>query len=260
VLTKDELQLTLQVQAEPHIDNFSLVGAPLVEKALDNHGQLLNMIMTAGVTPHNPNYPYGNVYYPQQHNQNKQTHQLQVRLKLGDKAPKSLKEFSGVLSAQVLLPTEPIITVADVMKANGKAVAGKNGGAIAVQSVKKIDGKRYQMEISLENPPGVNNLGNVMIGGGGQVVIQGNVIINGNVINGGNGAGTLVLVDAKGKAFNVYTNYNKNMMIANGKITQQKVLIFEANSDQEEPDRLMLVGRSLDVVNFPFRFENVTLP
>ncbi|HZT83348.1 MAG TPA: hypothetical protein VFA26_24165 [Gemmataceae bacterium] len=99
------------------------------------------------------------------------SHQHLVRFKKGDKESKSLKEVSGTVSAQVLTPPEPVLTVDNVMKAAGKTVKGKDGGSIKVVDAKADDNGRIQVQVEVEMPPGIIPGG---VGGfGGGVILPG---------------------------------------------------------------------------------------
>src|SRR5207244_13027097 len=114
---------------------------------------------------------------------NNMTRQAALRLKLGDKAAKSLKELKGSFTASALMPTEPLITMDNVLKSAGKTAKGANGGAIHLKAITKMDNGDYQVQISMENVPGGNNafggMGvavqqiQIQVGGGGNVVING---------------------------------------------------------------------------------------
>ncbi len=77
-----------------------------------------------------------------------------VALKKGQKEAKALKEFAGTITAQVVGPPEPVLTVDKITKAQGEAVKGKDGGQLKVTQVKEDDGK-LTVTFELEMPRGV---------------------------------------------------------------------------------------------------------
>jgi hypothetical protein len=90
------------------------------------------------------------------------TQHFPVPLKKGEKEAKALKEFAGTLSAGVLTPAEPVITVEKITKAAGETAKGKDGGQIKVTEVKEEDGK-ITIKFELEAP---QNAGGFVLPGG----------------------------------------------------------------------------------------------
>jgi hypothetical protein len=84
-----------------------------------------------------------------------------VRLKKGDKESKSLKEFAGTITAQVLAEPEVHITADNILKASGKTFKGKEGGSIKVNSVTE---KEQQLTLGLE----IEQPANIVPAGQGQ--------------------------------------------------------------------------------------------
>ncbi len=76
-----------------------------------------------------------------------------VYLKKAEKASKSLKEFTGVVSAQVLAPAAPAITADKIMDAAGKEFKGEQGGRIKVLEVSKAPNGQITVKFELEQPP-----------------------------------------------------------------------------------------------------------
>ena len=60
------------------------------------------------------------------------TRQTAVRLKPGNKPSKMLKEVRGIVAAQVQTPSEPLISVDNILRAAGRSVKGDKGGSIKV--------------------------------------------------------------------------------------------------------------------------------
>jgi hypothetical protein len=76
-----------------------------------------------------------------------------VYLKKAEKPSKSLKEFTGVVSAQVLAPATPYITADKIMAAAGKEFKGEQGGRIKVIDVSKAPNGQITVRFELEQPP-----------------------------------------------------------------------------------------------------------
>jgi len=253
LITPDEVHFTLKVTPEPGTD-VSLTGCALIEKALDEQGKALAMVLNPSNVPFNPYYGSPSYYY-NPNNQQKHT-EVVVKLKREATMPKQLKELKGKVNTQMVLPTEPVIAVKNISKAQGKTEKGKDGGYIEVQNFQK-NGNQYILQVRVETPPGMNNIniGNVGVGGG--VFIQGNVVINGQFTNPQ--MGSLVLVDAKGQAVPFQYQSSNGLMVMNGKLIRQMTLYYSATGNAGDPDQLLLVGRRLTTVSIPFHFENVPL-
>ena len=88
---------------------------------------------------------------------------IPVYLKKGDIESKSLKELSGVISAQILAPAKPMITVNDVLKASGKTIRGTSGGSLKILDVSNDENKPIRIHVQLDLPPDVVATANVGI-------------------------------------------------------------------------------------------------
>ena len=250
----------LDIAAEPRLQNFSLVGTPRIDKALDDQGQSLMLAMD----PMPPQPGNGPIALPARVRMPfiGMTRQFPIRLKLGEKAAKSLKELKGSFTASALMPTEPLVTMDNILKAAGKTAKGANGGAIHVKAIDKMDNGDYQLQISMENIPGGNNpfggIGvgfqqiQVQIGGGG------NVVINGIAPGGNNNLPTLV--DAKGQGYQLVNVPQRGLQINNGVMRQDITLVFRPQGGQGAPARLILNGQRTANFQVPFSFTNVPLP
>jgi hypothetical protein len=168
----DEYAFTLEVLPEPKLQWLNLVSLR-VDKALDDKGQQLAQAAAVGEAPANPNDPVvanlavaARIAAPLR----AAAPQVPVRLKKGEKASASLKEFTGSIAAQVRTEPEPLLTVENVMQAAGQEAKGKEGGFIKVLEVSKDAKNGVKLRVQLETPPGVqpgNLRGGGVIGGGG---------------------------------------------------------------------------------------------
>jgi hypothetical protein len=176
-----EIQLTLEVSLEPRLRWQQLVGVK-VGKATDDRGQQLEQTTPAvgaplrgavlppaparppgigggagGMAPPRavPGMPGGGVFAgPVTRSTDSRIQVAAVRLKKGAKAPTSLKELSGTVTARVLGEARALFSVPDVLEAAGKTVKGSEGGAIHVLAVDKERDNRYRLRLEVELPSG----------------------------------------------------------------------------------------------------------
>ncbi len=171
---------------------------------------------------------------------------------------KSLKELAGHFTAQVFAPAEALVTVENVLKANGETVKGASGGVLRVSSIVKEANGDYKLDVFAETPPGPNN-GNGMVGNGiiqmQQVQIQ--VGGFGGAAALGNLAGLPELVDAKGRKFQPIQVPNRRMNFIGGVSSQEMTIVYRGHAGQGEPERLVLNGTRTVNVTIPFAFNNV---
>ncbi len=268
---KGQPSLTFRVDGEPGLQDFRVTGTPIIEKIIDNHGQMLELIMdkTAAQQPNPIVQPINgrlivrntnNRFYVSRQNV------FTVRFEKGQKESKSLKEFNGKITTQMLAPTEPLVTVTKIMDAANKTVKGKDGGALEVVSVSKLNNGDVRLTVRMENLNQINAGRNgIRIWGGGGGVIQirnaNRIMVNGRVINQGSSsrAGMPVLMDDKDQQFQLVQVPNSSTRFVNGKITQEFTLIYRPGNGVGEASKLVLNGRRLATATIPFRFQNVDL-
>lgn len=257
-----ETELWLDVTAEPRLQDFGVIGAPRIDKVVDDQGQSLAMALAPAEPPKENGNNFmvnGNAIlivngkvlgpggapvgeFPKQR-------QVPVRLKLGEKAAKTLKELSGSLAVQALKETEPLATVDNILKAAGQTVKGADGSVLQVQAVEKLADGGVKIQVVLENPPGQNPLGNNPI--------LGNIKVNGMPL-GANQASPPnypKLIDAQGKAHAPAEVVNPKPDFNTGKI--EATLIYRP---QGEPGQLVLYGQRTATISVPFTLKNVPLP
>jgi hypothetical protein len=275
---KGEKSVWLEVTAEPRLRPLTLSGEPQLKKAVDDQGQALAPAPAAAPNPTappgvavpaiagpwgvNPYNPYSTFGAPRQ--------VVRVRLKPGEKPAKVLKELSGTLTAQVLAPPEVLLKIDNVLKAAGKSVKGEHGGSLEVVSITKEDNGDYRVQVRMENPPAQNVMQMVPVQQalpGGKIVIQQvqvQIQIGGGgavAINGGTpgNAGTPVLQDKNGKAYQLIAIPSRGMRGINNVFTHELTMVFRANAGQGEPARLVVNGQRTIAVPVAFRLENVPL-
>ncbi|HMF12688.1 MAG TPA: hypothetical protein VKE94_10295 [Gemmataceae bacterium] len=72
-----------------------------------------------------------------------------LRLKKGEKQAKLLKELKGTLTAEVLGPVKPVITVEKLIEAAGKTFKGDGGVSVEVLEVSKGDDDQLTVKLAL---------------------------------------------------------------------------------------------------------------
>lgn len=166
----DEVRVGLQLTPEPKLQMQQVVSVR-VSKAVDDQDQKLVQIMNMGQGANPPPVPgfgiggfggvpmqaWGFAGFQGMPMGGAQSHYPMIQFKKGEKASKTLKELSGVLTAQVLAPATPAITVDNLMKMAGKEVKGKDGGLIKVVEVKRAANDQLMVRFEFE---GAGNAGN----------------------------------------------------------------------------------------------------
>jgi len=82
------------------------------------------------------------------------SHYTTVQLKKGEKAAKTIQELTGVITAQVTVPSKPLIEVDNILRAAGKTVKGKEGGHIKVLAVTQLTNGNVRVRFEMEPPAG----------------------------------------------------------------------------------------------------------
>jgi hypothetical protein len=268
-----ETLLVLEITGEPKLSNFRVEGSPRVDKAIDDQGQALSMAMDP--MPNDPGALAGAelalrpriVQNPYILSTSMQRELVPIRLKLGDKQAKSLKEFAGAVTAEFLAPPEPLLTIDDVMKATGKSAKGKNGGELQIVDVARQDDGLIRLKIRTELVPGDNLFGGaVQVLPGARAIMRQQIIAGAGFGRAGRGVAVPMgnhmpaLEDAKGKAYQLI-NVPSSSMRGNGNvINQEMTLEYRANDGQGEPARLVIRGQRNANVQVPFSFKNINLP
>jgi hypothetical protein len=265
---KGETLLTLEVAAEPRLQNFQLMDSVQIEKAIDDQGQTLSVPMggadpfaAPGIAPGGLRSTAVYRYNPYMNNA-RLTH---VRLKLGEKQAKTLKELKGHISAQMLAAPQALITVEDVLKASGKKFKGVGGsGALEMLSTEKQADGSYKVQFRLEQPqnwiqapfqgPVAPALGNPA--GGAVQIGNGRRVIRPYI----NTHGLPTLVDAKGRALQLTQIPTRLYRGGFGVMTMEVTMVFRAHDGQGEPAQLVLHGQRNISVQVPFTLRDVPLP
>lgn len=263
--TSDVL-LLLEITPEPRLQaqGIHLVGEPSLSRAIDDQGQELNIALAPQPTIPQPGMAgmpmqampvqVFNPYYPMPQQSMQRTALL--RLRRGKEASKTLKELSGTLAAQVTMPNEVLASLDNVLK--GGKVASKGGGTLQVNRIDKQSNGDYRVQVTIEqtgNPLG----GNVVINGGGVIMINGNVRIGGGWNRGLPNSGMPELHDAKGGKYQLAGVQSMGTRISNGQFARIATVLYRPQAGQGEPSRMVLYGSRSVSVPISFRFENVPL-
>jgi hypothetical protein len=277
-----EAVVVLDVAAEPRLEGARVSGTPVITRALDDQGQNLTVIPDADAPPNGlilrrrnglilrAPVGWGNGIGNDLSPYAADGRQAVVRLKRGDKQAKALKELTGRLPLEVLLPPEPMVAVNNVLKAAGRTFRGKDGSSLEVLAVEKLANGDYQVKVKLDRPADANNP-MAALGPGGRAVLRMQALrgvqINGNnvVLGGapGDGGGELpVLLDGKGKALARVNGPAAATRVHFNGLTQSRelTLVFRQEAGQGEPARLVQSGRRRQTFQVPFTLRDVPLP
>lgn len=261
---EDAWGLQFAVAAEPRLQGVTIVGSPRIDKAIDEHGQILTALMDGPQLPQaNAGIAINRLQAARLLQQNAHLfNNNQVRLKKGPKASKLLKEIKGTLTVQALTAKEPILTVENILQAAGRKVEGSDGSSIQVQAVDKQANDIYRLQLHLTMPALANNnpgMGVIQMAGGGVQQIQ--IQVNGGPMGFVNpNQNTPDLVDAKGQKLQLVSMPSRNLQINNGAVFQTVTMLFRKQNQQGDPDRLVLSGQRTVTVQVPFVFQDVPLP
>lgn len=255
-----ETLFALEVSAEPSIRWERVIGLR-VEKAIDDQDQALSQLPTTFNKPAPP--PVRNTgtitingvtLSPDPPAPEGFQKQAPVRLKLGEKPAKAIKELSGTLIAQVRSPIEPLVTVEEVLQSAEKAFKTREG-TIKMISVKRQDNGQVLVHFQIETPPRKLDDGSTPPTPNMTVIINGRQV--GQAEEEPLSAANFALLDDKGRPYKVIKASNTGRQTG---ATQELELTFQAGAEQGEPSRFQYNGRRSAIVEVPFRLKDVPLP
>ena len=276
-----QIVVGLQVSPEPKLTWQNLIGVT-VTKAVDDNDQTLTQPAVEtdnnnngqgggggfggpvrgriGVVINNPGWNTTPVELHQQ---------IPVYLKKGAKKSKSLKELTGVIKAQVLGPTQTIITTDDVLKSANKTFQGGDKGSIKIIEASRADNGQVQVHFDMVAPqdivpvntaPAPANGLQPGLGGGKvqlqQAQLQARAVALRPIIRQQFGVG-LQAVDDKGTVIPVQVQQQYVQDQNGGHI--EYVAFFQLTKDQQSA-KLTYTGSRLVTVEVPFTLKDVTLP
>ena len=260
-----ETQIHLQVLPQPLMGWQSLVDVR-VDKAIDEHGQVLAPALTTNSTTHTEmlqragnramffDASTGRPVYD--------TREIPVRLKTADQPSKMVKELKGAITAQVQTPLQPVITVDDILKAKGKTFRGRDGESLKISDVAEDADGNLKLRILLEEPMQGNlAMNRRMIIRANRPVVRNGVVMRGGIMRetGNPGESKLVLLDSKGR--NLSLEMTASGTALNGTaIVQDMQMTFRPRSDASVPRKFVYSNRRLVNVEVPFTLKDVPLP
>jgi hypothetical protein len=187
------------------------------------------------------------------------TRQMPVRLKLGDKPSRTLKEVEGVILAQVQTPPKVLLTVDKILKAAGQTVKNADGKQIKILDIKNLTNGTVVLRLQLED----------VVGAPGMIAFnrRGVMRINGVVVRKGFVAGetqtsaldsSFTLLDANGHSFRL-ENHSEGITANGNTICWEMELTYRPHEGQGEPVKLVYSGRRWVVIEVPFTLKDVQL-
>jgi hypothetical protein len=266
-ISAGEMQFVIDVSAETRLLEFGAIGIPFFTKIIDDRGQTLSMIepeIVADADGVNPvrfaGNGNGNINGIMIVNGNVvqlggspiPTNPVQrsvpVRIKLGEKEAKTLKEVSGKLTVQALNEPEILVRVKDISGTAGRSFAGKDGHALHMQAVEKREDGSYRISLAVENP-------------GMQMDPFGlrNVRLRGNFNSSlPSGAPTAMptMIDTDGKEHTAEVISQMTGRTAEGQTVLNAVLDYRPSA---EPAQLVLRGQRLVLFSVPFTLKDVPI-
>jgi len=252
----------LEVCPEPRLHQFSVVGRPQVDKAIDNQGRPVAVTVLAGQQVEDEDAlvaeflaAFVTVGGPDI----RSSRQARLEFKLADKQAKDLKEVSGSVTVRALGPTPDIlITVPNVLNSAGKTYQGPGDSSIQVLKIDAGLKGLFLVHLRVQHPhttfPAIGTVLQRKIAEALSAKEVGN-------LNSTNTFGLPVLVDANGKALKVTQQaFPKSTNVANGQLSEEVMITYRAGDGVGEPTQMVLLGHRLVTAKVPFRFENVPVP
>ncbi len=254
----DRVQVVLEVAPEPKLDWKKVVDIH-IERAVDDHGQPLEQLTQTAkpLAEHDLDMRAQMMLSGRSSNQelfSRSLRQIPVALKAGPDYPKGLRELKGTISALVLTPPEPLLTIDDVLKARGQTVRAKDGSDIKVAEARR-DG---QLHLQLELPGWFGRWGNEQ-----QVVNRrvrmGRMLVN--TVDTGHTVGAMSWSahDARGARLSL-SRMETRFSQRDSELVQENFLTFYTPRSQEGPFKLVLTGQRLVILDVPFTLKDIPLP
>jgi hypothetical protein len=252
-----EKVLPLEVTPEPGMGWQGLVSVR-VTTALDDRGQALTQtVVHSGNGDAGGNMemmwmwgsPYGGYETPLN------PLHVPLRLKTGQLPARTVTDLKGTVSARVLTPLEPLLTIEDVSRATGHTEQNGNGASLKILEVKQLSSGEVKLRVQLQPP--VADADADVAGMGRQWRINRAVWMMAGRQDVGE-IPSLELQDARGQLF-TRINPEATRVVANG-IPQELDLTFQPHSGQAAPARLVYFVRRSVIVEVPFTLKDVALP
>jgi hypothetical protein len=268
-LPNREIEVVLEVRAEPRLDELGSGGPPRLDKAIDDQAQKLTSVLLPPADNNLANglngFGNGNLVISGTSMPGSAgiggPYQITLRLMPGPAAAKALKELSGKLSVQTMVDADPDIVVVKILQAAGQSAKGKEGKTLHVRQVEQLADGHVRIQVAMENAPGqgMGGFGNV---NGNVVIIQNgnNIVIAGGPNNPTASSSALPrLLDATGKSFSLVQQSSPSLTITGNQVFQIVTLLYQPQAGQGPATQLVLPGQRLFTFAVPFAFENVVL-
>jgi hypothetical protein len=175
-----------------------------------------------------------------------------VRLRLPRYHSKELRELAGIVSAQVVTPPMPLVTIPDLLKAAGRTSKGPDGHAVKVIDAKRQANGRVRLQVRVDaRTQNIGSMpdGSVIMGGGGTML--------GWAVGG---PSNLALQDARGRALRLVKVEGQNWLPNPGGTSVEWTLVYQLPRSQAEAIKLIYTGTRTLVIDVPFTLKGVRLP
>lgn len=180
-----------------------------------------------------------------------------VKLRLGTKPAKLVKEMRGRLAAEVEVPPAPLITVNAILDSGGKTFTGPEGSHVKVIEAKRDESGQYKLRVEVKLPPDPNQMpafGNMIWLNRGPVPAGGTVDLTaGEVEQKG-----LSIHDADGQPFLLASAHYDSPAKPND--PRVYTLYYQPRKGQGDPVRFTLRGKRTVLLEVPFVLKDVPLP
>jgi hypothetical protein len=261
-IVEGEALFGLEVRLEPRLQ-LQGVHALRIDRAVDDEGQTLKQPATAlagtgavaggagsevliiwdGLTPLPPEFPVGAGLAP-------------VRLRLGERHARHLRELRGTLCLRVQPAPEQLVTVDPILQAAGRTVQGGDGSALKVSEVRREDDGRVKLAVEVMPAPR-----DVMLGG-----VPARILLTTRGARGAQGIPVpppvgieqLALLDEQGRKVPLEGSTGPTVN-GSGKAWEFS-LVFRLGPEAGEPSRLVYTGRRSIALEVPFTLKDVPLP
>jgi hypothetical protein len=181
-----------------------------------------------------------------------------IRLKLGEKQARTIKELRGKLAAEIEAPESALLTIGDILKASGKTFKGLNGAAVKVIEARREKSGQYKLQVEVRLPASPNQLAdfpaNVIWLNRGGVPANGTVSLSASEVQ----QKGLALLDAEGQPFLLASGQHALATKPSDPIVY--TLYYQPRKGQGEAAKFVLTGRRNVLIEVPFVLRDVPLP
>jgi hypothetical protein len=244
----DETMFGLEVESEPRLQ-WRGVGGLRILRAVDDNGlTMIQPSLYVGDQSVQESLIANVAWFDGSGWQNGggggESHQVPVRLRLRGKPSHRLAELRGLLTARVQSPPQDLITIPNVLKANG-TYKGPDNRIVKITGVKRESNGTITFHMHEEQT--------VVMNGGG-MFFGGWMMWGGGQSNSG-----WTLQDSKGKKVSL-TGNNQGTSFNGMTISQDTTFTCQLSKSFTEPIKLVLTGTQTLTVDVPFTLRDVPLP